>query len=70
LEKFPQLFAFKEGILDTQISAFGDWPTVSVQFLRLNVALIAVCNFSLINQLQGKSQKLISLFKVSFLQSW
>src|SRR3989442_7416695 len=27
-------FAFKEGMLDTQISALGGWPTVSVRLMR------------------------------------
>jgi hypothetical protein len=30
---FLSFFAFKEGILDTQISALGGWPTVSDRFL-------------------------------------
>src|SRR5438876_11035182 len=29
---FLSLFAFKEGMLDTQISALGGWPTVSARF--------------------------------------
>ena len=29
---FPSFFAFKAGILDTQISAPGGWPTVSPRF--------------------------------------
>src|SRR5262249_23703976 len=28
-------FAFNEGMLDTQISALGGWPTVSLRFVRL-----------------------------------
>src|SRR6266478_6315470 len=31
---FLSFFAFKEGMLDTQISALGGWPTVSQPFLR------------------------------------
>ena len=31
---FPSFFAFKAGMLDTQISAPGGWPTVSQCFLR------------------------------------
>jgi hypothetical protein len=31
---FLSFFAFKEGILDTQISALGGWPTVSGGFSR------------------------------------
>ena len=27
-------FAFKEGMVDTQISALGGWPTVSGRFVR------------------------------------
>jgi hypothetical protein len=36
---FLIFFAFKEGILDTQISVLGGWPTVSDRLLRggLNV---------------------------------
>jgi hypothetical protein len=30
---FPSFFAFKAGILDTQISAPGGWPTVSARLL-------------------------------------
>src|SRR5262245_50454149 len=32
---FLSFFAFKEGMLDTQISALGGWPTVSLRFARL-----------------------------------
>jgi hypothetical protein len=28
---FLSFFAFKEGMLDTQISALGGWPTVSAR---------------------------------------
>jgi hypothetical protein len=28
-ESFLSFFAFKEGMLDTQISALGGWPTVT-----------------------------------------
>src|SRR2546421_7733320 len=31
---FPRFFAFKEGMLDTRISALGGWPTVSGGFVR------------------------------------
>src|SRR5262249_54863384 len=31
-ESFLSFFAFKEGMVDTQISALGDWPTVSGRF--------------------------------------
>jgi hypothetical protein len=31
---FPSFLAFKAGMLDTQISAPGGWPTVSPRFLR------------------------------------
>jgi hypothetical protein len=31
---FPSFFAFKAGMLDTQISAPGGWPTVSGGFVR------------------------------------
>jgi hypothetical protein len=31
---FPSFFAFKEGMLDTRISALGGWPTVSGGFVR------------------------------------
>jgi hypothetical protein len=30
---FLSFFAFKDGILDTQISALGGWPTVTGRFL-------------------------------------
>jgi hypothetical protein len=32
---FLSFFAFQEGMLDTQISARGGWPTVSERFLRV-----------------------------------
>src|SRR4029077_15812915 len=32
---FPSFFAFKAGMLNTQISAPGGWPTVSLHFLRV-----------------------------------
>ena len=32
---FLSFFVFKEGMLDTPISALGGWPTVSVRFLRV-----------------------------------
>jgi hypothetical protein len=31
-ESFLSFFAFKEGMLDTQISALGGWPTVPSPF--------------------------------------
>jgi hypothetical protein len=33
-ESFLNFLAFKDGILDTHISAPGGWPTVSIPFLR------------------------------------
>jgi hypothetical protein len=43
---FLSFFAFKEGMLDTQISALGGWPTVSGSgatnpILKINVGLLA-----------------------------
>jgi hypothetical protein len=36
---FLSFFAFKEGMLDTQISALGGWPTVSERFLRVSTTI-------------------------------
>jgi len=37
---FLSLFAFKEGMMDSQISALGGWPTVSDPFSSVPWAII------------------------------
>src|SRR5438067_1015059 len=67
---FLSFFAFKEGMLGTQISALGGWPTVSPQYLRLPCAGLLSVNMAIsINyedRLKNPSQKSKSQFcKVS-----
>ena len=62
---FLSLFAFKEGIFDTQISALGGWPTVSARYCdRLDTPAIGPAWVS--NNSGQKSLYIWLLFRMLF----
>jgi hypothetical protein len=52
------LFAFKEGILDTPISALGGWPTVSLRLVRQIFAPVSYFTI-LRHELSGRTKRLV-----------
>ena len=63
---FLSFFAFQDGMLGTQISARGGWPTVSPPFLRLHLvklqAVTIALEISYADSLVNSSQKTKSRF--------